>query len=74
MEEEERVKISPIKERIRRGSSVAVIREDGTLSVYSGQAHANDWQLITYGVCLNEGGALTVFPELKGRGLTYKEN
>lgn len=74
MQEPKDKKISPIKDRIRRGASVAIIREDGTLSAYSGREHANDWQLITYGVCLNEGAALLIFPELKGRGLTYKEN
>ena len=74
MDDTEKIVISPVKERIRRGANVAVIREDNTLSVYSGQEHANDWQLITYGACLNESLAYAIFPELKGRGLTYKEN
>lgn len=56
--------ISKIAHKDRRADLLAVVREDGTITVYQGDPKANDAQLIAYGECIEEARARFYFPKL----------
>ena len=66
--------ISRIKRKYRRSDFLAVLREDNTLTVYSGCSKDNDAVLIAYGKIEKEHTVSIVYPELMGKGYQLIES